>query len=104
MKDSFSRNHRKSPSLRALNPGGAAGYILGQHQFFSQRGTLQSRNTPSVRAWIDPIADADHNQHPPITPVDTSSMSSIGFASGEEGGFPEFHVPSRIQEKQFGYS
>ncbi|KAG6392085.1 hypothetical protein SASPL_146294 [Salvia splendens] len=30
--------------------------MLGQNQFVSQRGTLQSNNTPSIRAWMDPSA------------------------------------------------
>ncbi|XP_073054590.1 transcription factor TCP4-like [Primulina eburnea] len=126
----------QSLSLRALNPGGdsvsgrggaaaAAGYmfntppgsqqLLGQLQFLSQRGTLQSRNTSSDCAWMDPsvipIADADNNmqpqlQHPAVRPVYPSSMSSIGFTSGV-GGFPEFRIPARIQgnqEKKVGYS
>ncbi|XP_047964678.1 transcription factor TCP4-like [Salvia hispanica] len=31
--------------------------MLGQNQFVSQRGTLQSNTTPSIRAWMDPSAD-----------------------------------------------
>ncbi|KAK4439138.1 Transcription factor TCP4 [Sesamum alatum] len=111
--------------------GAAAGYLfnsppapqpllqqlLGHNQFFSQRGPLQSSNTPSIRAWMDPssiaIATADHSQqqqhhhhHPTVVPIYPSSMSRIGFASGV-GGFSGFHVPARIQgdeEEHDGYS
>ncbi|XP_057795933.1 transcription factor TCP4-like [Salvia miltiorrhiza] len=73
--------------------------LLGHNQMVSQRGPLQSSNTPSVRAWIDaPAAD-----HQPFYP---SSFSGIGFASGY-GGFPGFHIPARIQgdeEEHDGYS
>ncbi|XP_011082737.1 transcription factor TCP4-like [Sesamum indicum] len=114
--------------------GAAAGYLfnsppapqpllqqlLGHNQFFSQRGPLQSSNTPSIRAWMDPssiaIATADHSQqqqqqqqhhhHPTVVPIYPSSMPGIGFASGV-GGFSGFHVPARIQgdeEEHDGYS
>ncbi|PIN20878.1 hypothetical protein CDL12_06434 [Handroanthus impetiginosus] len=105
--------------------GAAAGYLfnsppptlqqlLGHNQFLSQRGPLQSSNTPSVRAWMDPsaiaIATADHSQHhhlhPSFVPMYPSSMSGIGFASGA-GGFSGFHIPARIQgdeEEHDGYS
>ncbi|KAL1537930.1 Transcription factor TCP4-like [Salvia divinorum] len=36
--------------------GGGDGYLLGQNQFISQRGTLQSSNTHSIQAWMDPSA------------------------------------------------
>lgn len=77
--------------------------LFGQNQFFSQRGPLQSSNTPSVRAWMDPsaitIASADHIQnqhHAAVLPI---YPSGIGFASGV-GGFPGFHVPARIQGEE----
>ncbi|KAI3457393.1 hypothetical protein Pfo_014056 [Paulownia fortunei] len=88
--------------------------LLGQNQFLSQRGPLQSSNTPSVRAWMDPstiaIATDDHSQqhhhqHPAVVPIYPSSMSGIGFASGV-GGFSGFHIPARIQgdeEEHDGY-
>ncbi|XP_047952089.1 transcription factor TCP4-like, partial [Salvia hispanica] len=63
--------------------------LLGHnHQMVSvsQRGPLQSSNTPSIRAWIDPTVD----HHPP-------------FFSGYGG----FHIPARIQgeeEEHDGYS
>ncbi|XP_073312628.1 transcription factor TCP4-like [Primulina huaijiensis] len=88
--------------------------LLGQNQFFPQRGPLQSSNTPSIRAWMDPsaisIATADHNQqqhhYPAVVPIYPSSMSGIGFATGV-GGFSGFHIPARIQgdeEEHDGYS
>nr|AQZ26682.1 teosinte branched 1 cycloidea and PCF transcription factor 4 [Fraxinus mandshurica] len=108
--------------------GGTAGYLfnspsvpqpllqqlLGQNQFLSQRGPLQSNNSPSVRAWMDPsaitIATADHSQqqqnHPAVFPIYPSSLPGIGFASGD-GGFSGFHIPARIrgdEEEHDGYS
>ncbi|KAI3466066.1 hypothetical protein Pfo_022729 [Paulownia fortunei] len=89
--------------------------LLGHNQFFSQRGPLQSSNTPSVRAWMDPSAvaftTADHSQqhphhHPGVVPIYPPSVSGIGFASGF-GGFSGFHIPARIQgdeEEHDGYS
>ncbi|KAH6788718.1 hypothetical protein C2S51_003724 [Perilla frutescens var. frutescens] len=80
--------------------------LLGQNQFLSQRGPLQSSNTSSIRAWMDPsaitIAAADHgqHQHPPIVPIHPLPMSGIG-------GFSGFHIPARIQgdeEEHDGYS
>lgn len=66
------------------------------HQFgslSSQRGPLQSSNTPSIRAWIDPSLDHHHyqyyHQNLPIYP------SSFGG-----GGFTGFHIPARIQGEQ----
>ncbi|KAL2483533.1 Transcription factor TCP3 [Forsythia ovata] len=109
--------------------GGAAGYLftsqpapqpvlqqlLGQSQFFSQRGPLQSSNTPSIRAWMDPftiaIATADHSQHhhhhnPEALPIYQSSISGVEFTS-TVGGFSGFHIPARIQgakEEHDGYT
>ncbi|KAK1583225.1 hypothetical protein Q3G72_021992 [Acer saccharum] len=70
--------------------------LFGQNQFFTQRGPLQSSNTPSVRAWIDqPISltSNDHHDHHhhhhhqhhhhqiPQPTLNQSLISSIGFAS-----------------------
>lgn len=88
--------------------------LLVQNQFLSQRGPLQSSNTPSVRAWMDPsasaIATADHSQqqqnHPAVFPIYPSSLPGIGFASGV-GGFSGFQIPARIpgdEEEHDGYS
>nr|XP_010925688.1 transcription factor TCP4 isoform X1 [Elaeis guineensis] len=69
--------------------------VLGQSQFFTQRGPLQSSNSPAIRAWADPIASTtDHQMHPALRP----SVSSIGFASG--AGFPGFRFPARIQGEE----
>ncbi|CAI9787721.1 unnamed protein product [Fraxinus pennsylvanica] len=98
--------------------GGAAGYLftsqpapqpvlqrlLGQSQFFSHGGPLQSSNTPSIRAWIDqstiPNTTADHShQHhhnPAAVPIYPSSISGVEFTS-TVGGFSGFHIPARIQ-------
>ncbi|KAL6543292.1 transcription factor [Orobanche hederae] len=93
------------------SPAAVAQQLFGgiHNQFFttSQRGPLQSSNTPSLRAWMDPsVADQQHNhQHPGALPVYPSSVS--GFASGY-GGFSGFHIPARIQgdqeEEHDGYS
>ncbi|KAK4484687.1 hypothetical protein RD792_007280 [Penstemon davidsonii] len=83
------------------------------NQFFTQRGPLQSSNTPSVRAWMDPTSAGDHSQiqhqdhhHPSVMPIFPSHISGIGFSSGY-GGFSGFHIPARIQgdeEEHDGYS
>lgn len=83
--------------------------LFGQNQLFhSQRGPLQSSNTPSVRAWIDqPIGlTNDHRQqhhhhlhHHQILQqpaVHQSVISGIGFAS-PVGEFSGFRIPARIQ-------
>ncbi|KAA8526780.1 hypothetical protein F0562_008991 [Nyssa sinensis] len=76
--------------------------LFGQNQFFSQRGPLQSSNTPSVRAWIDPpsiaVGTADHQHHHQTLPIHPSSISGIGFASG--GGFSGFRIPARIHGEE----
>jgi hypothetical protein len=73
--------------------------FFGQNQFFPQRGPLQSSNTPSVRAWIDPsFATATTAHHHLIPPTfHQSSISTTGFASG---GFSGFRVPARIQGEE----
>ncbi|XP_073281093.1 transcription factor TCP4-like [Primulina huaijiensis] len=78
--------------------------LLGQSQNFSQRGTLQSSNTPSFRAWMDPsaisMAPAEHIQqhyhYPAVVPMYQSSIPGIGFASGV-GSFSGFCIPARIR-------
>ncbi|KAK7401784.1 hypothetical protein VNO78_13551 [Psophocarpus tetragonolobus] len=86
----------------------AHGYGHGQSQYFSQRGPLQSSNTPSVRAWIDApsfVAAADHHHrlhHHYLSPaaalVYQSSPSTAAFAA--PGGFSGFRVPARIQGEE----
>lgn len=71
--------------------------MYGQTQLlFSQRRPLQSSNTPSIFAWIDPSA-YDH-QAASSFPYLPSSMSGIGFASA--GEFSGFRVPARIQGEE----
>ncbi|KAJ4976948.1 hypothetical protein NE237_002054 [Protea cynaroides] len=90
------------------SPAGEGGFVfhspqllqpfLGQNQFFSQRGPLQSSNSPSVRAWMEPeITAADHHHHHQAASVHQSSISGIGFASG---GFSGFRIPARIQGEE----
>ncbi|MED6170553.1 transcription factor [Stylosanthes scabra] len=74
--------------------------MFGHGQFFSQRGPLQSSNTPSFRAWIDPssIATAavsvDHHHY--LSPS-AIHQASIGFAGSSSGNFSGFRIPARIQ-------
>ncbi|MED6152810.1 transcription factor [Stylosanthes scabra] len=74
--------------------------MFGHGQFFSQRGPLQSSNTPSFRAWIDPssIATAavsvDHHHY--LSPA-AIHQASIGFAGSSSGNFSGFRIPARIQ-------
>ncbi|XP_059442313.1 transcription factor TCP4-like [Corylus avellana] len=68
---------------------------FAQNQCFPQRGPLQSSNTPSLRAWIDPpIATAHHHQIPSAF---HHQSSGIGYASG---GFSGFRIPARIQGEE----
>ncbi|CAL9043978.1 unnamed protein product [Musa banksii] len=103
------QSHRIAPWNMVDSSGGGGGYVfsfpppqaaplhslLGQSLFFSQRGPLQSSNSPAVRAWADPVdAAADHRMQPALY----SSMPSIGFASG--ASFPGFRIPARIQGEE----
>ncbi|KAM5586199.1 transcription factor TCP4-like [Rosa sericea] len=78
-------------------------FLFGQNQFFSsQRGPLQSSNTPSVHAWIDhnDLSDHQHQMAPSIHNHhhhQQSSISGMGFASGVFSGF---HIPARIQGEE----
>ncbi|XP_057963535.1 transcription factor TCP4 [Malania oleifera] len=75
--------------------------LFGHGQFFSQRGPLQSSNTPSVRAWIDPAiaaaAAADHHYHQTSPAINASLISGIGYASDRFSGF---QIPARIQGEE----
>lgn len=116
------RFHQRLSAWNAAGDGGGAGaggylfnsqatpqpflqQLFGQNQLFSQRGPLQSSNTPSIRAWMDPsaisIATADHHipHHPAVLPIYPSSISGIGFAPGV-GGFSGFSIPARIQGEE----
>ncbi|KAF9672655.1 hypothetical protein SADUNF_Sadunf11G0065600 [Salix dunnii] len=66
---------------------------FGQNQFFSQRGTLQSSNTPSFRAWTDPAINLDHLQQ------QQTAISGNGFTASD-GGFSGFRVPARVQGEE----
>lgn len=84
--------------------------LFGQGHFFSsQRGPLQSSNSPSVRAWMmdqqnQQSISHDHHHHHQISPTihhhhqSSSSISNMGFASG--GGFSGFHIPARIHGEE----
>ncbi|URE02845.1 hypothetical protein MUK42_20758, partial [Musa troglodytarum] len=103
------QSHRIAPWNMVDSSGGGGGYVfsfpppqaaplhslLGHSLFFSQRGPLQSSNSPAVRAWADPVdAAADHRMQPALYP----SMPSIGFASG--ASFSGFRIPARIQGEE----
>ncbi|KAG0463959.1 hypothetical protein HPP92_020028 [Vanilla planifolia] len=73
--------------------------VFGQGQLSSQRGPLQSSNSPLVRPWTEP---ADHQLQQTLKPP----TSSIGFASSG-GNFSGFRIPARIQgedEPSSGFS
>lgn len=84
------------------NSGHGGGFVFtaptpafgGHAQFFTQRGPLQSSNTPSFRAWIDPsmatATIADHHNHHYLSPM-------IHQASVSGGGFS---IPARIQGEE----
>ncbi|KAG6577015.1 Transcription factor TCP4, partial [Cucurbita argyrosperma subsp. sororia] len=88
-----------SPQLpTALLPSQLMQPLIGENQFFSQRGPLQSSHTPSIRAWIDPSLTAtDHQQHQIPPSLHQSSYTGLGFATG---GFSGFHIPTRIQGEE----
>lgn len=67
------------------------------HQLFSssQRGPLQSSNSPLFRAWIDQQID-HHQQIPNSIHHQQSAVSAMGIATSS-AGFPEFRIPARIQ-------
>ncbi|GAB4846535.1 Transcription factor TCP4-like [Ancistrocladus abbreviatus] len=70
----------------------------GHAQFFSQRGPLQSSNTPLIRAWIsDPSIAGSTTDHHQTSSIHPQSISGIGFASS---GFSGFHIPARIQGEE----
>ncbi|GMH25562.1 hypothetical protein Nepgr_027405 [Nepenthes gracilis] len=82
------------PSAPPLPP---PSFSHGHTQFFSQRGPLQSSNTPLIRAWIgDPsiTSNIDHHQTSSTHP---QSISGIGFALG---GFSGFYNPAEIQGEE----
>ncbi|GMH24930.1 hypothetical protein Nepgr_026773 [Nepenthes gracilis] len=76
--------------------------LFGHGQVISQRGPLQSSNTPLFRAWIsDPSiatsTDHHHHHHHQTSSIHPQSFSGIGFASS---GFSGFHIPARIQGEE----
>ena len=74
--------------------------FLGQSQFFTQREPLQSSNSPSVRAWNDPVAAATgHHMHHSLFHSLSPSVQDIGFGSSSLD-FTGFRIPARIQGKE----
>ncbi|KAE8683771.1 P-loop containing nucleoside triphosphate hydrolases superfamily protein isoform 1 [Hibiscus syriacus] len=94
--------------------GGVGGFLFGtptpqllpqsfghNSHLFSQRGPLQSSNTPLVRAWIDqPISTTDqyqhhqHHHHISENIHHQAALSGIGFTT--PGVFSGFRDPARI--------
>ncbi|XP_073115267.1 transcription factor TCP4 [Elaeis guineensis] len=74
---------------------------LSLSQLFSQRGTLQSSNSTSVRSWMDPIAAAaGHQIHPAGIHSSWPSVTATGFIFSDGGGFSGFHIPAWIQGEE----
>ncbi|RDX75762.1 Transcription factor TCP3, partial [Mucuna pruriens] len=92
--------------LYAGNSGHGGGFVFNSPapafgQFFSQRGPLQSSNTPSVRAWIDP--SVDHHPHPHhhyLSQLIHQGSVAGGGGFPVAGGFSGFHIPARIQGEE----
>ncbi|XP_050218471.1 transcription factor TCP4 [Mercurialis annua] len=74
--------------------------LFGQNQFFSQRGTLQSSYTPSIRAWIDSENTSDLHHHHYHTQIPQIHHPQSAISATEYGGFSGFRVPTRIQGEQ----
>ncbi|GKC76365.1 hypothetical protein Tco_1127139 [Tanacetum coccineum] len=78
------------------------GFVFGSAPFLrpsfgqSQRGSLQSRNTPHVRAWVDPhlFFGVGIDQHQGLAFHYVSPVT--GFSSSV-GGFSGYQLPARIQ-------
>ncbi|KAL3576510.1 hypothetical protein D5086_021793 [Populus alba] len=84
------------PPPQTMPPSPLVQPFFGQNQFFSQRGTLQSSNSPSFRAWIDPAITPDHHLQ---QQQQQTAISGIGFTASD-GGFYGFRVPTRIQGEE----
>ncbi|KAL2326778.1 hypothetical protein Fmac_020205 [Flemingia macrophylla] len=106
-------HHHHSEEERLLyygNSGHGGGFMFNSPapafgQFFSQRGPLQSSNTPSVRAWIDPPVDNNHHHHHHqyLSPmIHQGSVAGGGGGGGfsASGGFSGFRIPARIQGEE----
>ncbi|KAE8733638.1 Transcription factor TCP4 [Hibiscus syriacus] len=92
--------------------GGSGGFLFGNpsapplppafgqnSQFISQRGPLQSSNTPLVRAWIDqPIPTNNQHHQIPQNIHHQTALSGIGFTAS--GVFSGFRVPARFQGEE----
>lgn len=77
-----------------VNSAAAAGF-LGQGSAFSQRGTLQSSFSPSLRPWNDiPMASNEHHHGHKAQPIHQASIFGSRFLSD---ALPGFCIPARIQ-------
>ncbi|KAM0938608.1 putative transcription factor TCP family [Dioscorea sansibarensis] len=93
--------------------GGAYGYggapppvmsvhplVLGQSPLITQRGPLQSSNSPSLRAWMDPVnAAAASGVLPMLHPSSLPSVSAMGGGAASVG-FSGFRMPARFQGEE----
>lgn len=66
--------------------------LFGQGQLSTQRGPLQSSNTPVLRPWMEPI---EHQMQQALIP----EVSSVGFSSGGRS-FSGFRFPAGIQNEE----
>lgn len=99
--DQFQRmvawNPGDSAAAGALYNAPVVAPMLFGNQFVSQRGPLQSSNTQSLRAWIDPPAPmgyAGADQHPSF-PVHHHPATM--FQGMDLSSFSGFRIPARIQ-------
>ncbi|KAL2944499.1 Transcription factor TCP4 [Bienertia sinuspersici] len=93
--------YNQPPPLLQPLFGGSQHQHQHQHsQFYTQRGPLQSSNTPSIRAWIsDPsfsiASSSDHHNHHYHQAIAVHPQAFSGL-----GGFSGFHIPARIQGQE----
>ncbi|CAA0816020.1 Transcription factor TCP4 [Striga hermonthica] len=88
-------------------PAPALQHHFDQSQVFSQRGPLQSSNSPAVRAWMDPPSAGQLDPSQPHFYQQYPSGFPIYQSPATAGGFSGFRVPARIQgdhEEHHGYA
>ncbi|KAJ0960867.1 hypothetical protein J5N97_001252 [Dioscorea zingiberensis] len=84
------------PQAMAMHP-----MVLSQSQLVTQRGPLQSSNSPSLRAWMDPVnAAAASGVLPMLHPSSLPSVSAMGSGGGSGVVFSGFRMPARFQGEE----
>ncbi|KAJ0508127.1 putative transcription factor TCP family [Helianthus annuus] len=68
--------------------------------YISQRGPLQSSNSPPVRAWVDPMPFTGPGVDPHQTPSFHHPLSMPGLNNPGMVGFSGFGIPTRIQGEE----